>query len=361
MTDAPESGEKTHDPTPKKLLDARKEGQVPKSTDLSASAAFLGLILALTILGPTSLLDAAAKLSHFLARPENFVSNSSSPDGTSISGLLGAIVIGSLLPLFAIPAIAVLLSLIVQQAITFAPSKIKPKMSKISPVSSAKNKFGAAGLFEFAKSTTKLIIVSLTMVWFLKASLPEILQTVDLQPPQMTGILGGQILSFLTLIFVVTLLVGGVDYLWQLAEHQRKNRMTRKEVEDESKEAEGDPHHKQARRQRGLEIAMNQMLSDVPDATVVIVNPTHYAVALKWDDNTAAAPICVAKGVDEIAAKIREIAHSSSIPIHSDPSTARSLFARIEVGGEIWPDDYRAVAAAIRFAQSVNDISKQSS
>jgi flagellar biosynthetic protein FlhB len=360
MADTPESGEKTHDPTPKKLLDARKEGQVPKSTDLSASAAYFGLILSLTILGPTSLLGAASKLSHLIAGPMHFATTGFEPDGVSISSLLGSIVIESLLPLFAIPAIAVLLSLLAQQAIIFAPSKIKPKLSKISPISSAKNKFGAAGLFEFAKSAVKLIIVSLTMVWFLKANLPEMLQTIDLQPPQLAAILGGQILSFLTLIFVISLIVGGGDYLWQVAEHLRKNRMTRKEVEDESKEAEGDPHNKQARRQRGFEIAMNQMLTDIPDATVIIVNPTHYAIALKWDANASTAPVCIAKGVDEIAAKIREIALSSSIPIHSDPPTARSLFARIDVGREIWPDDFQAVAAAIRFAQSMGTISKHS-
>lgn len=359
MADAPESGEKTHDPTPKKLLDARKEGQIPKSADLSAAAAYLGLILSLTILGPTLLLDAATKLSHFLARPEHFSQTDFSPDSASVSGPLGSIISGSLLPLFAIPAVAVLISIIAQQAITFAPSKIRPKLNKVSPISSAKNKFGASGLFEFAKSAVKLFIVSLVMVLFLKANLPEIMQTVDLQPSQVTAVLGGYILSFLTLIFVISLAVGGGDYLWQVAEHQRKNRMSRKEVEDESKEAEGDPRNKQARRQRGLEIAMNQMLSDVPDATVIIVNPTHYAIALKWDASASTAPLCVAKGVDEIATRIREIALSSSIPIHSDPPTARSLFARIEVGCEIWPDDYRAVAAAIRFAQSVNTISKK--
>ncbi|WP_281858792.1 EscU/YscU/HrcU family type III secretion system export apparatus switch protein [Litoreibacter halocynthiae] len=359
MSDAPESGEKTHEPTPKKLQDARKEGQIAKSTDLSAAAAYVGLILALTVLGPTALLDAATKLSHFISEPLHFSNSDRAMDSASIAGLLGSLVLTSLLPLFAIPAIAVALSLVAQKAFTFAPSKIRPKLSKISPITSAKNKFGATGHFEFAKSATKLLVVSLVMVWFLKAGLPEILQTVDLQPPQMTGVLGSQILAFLTLLLVVSIIVGGVDYLWQVAEHHRKNRMTRKEVEDESKEAEGDPHNKQARRQRGLEIAMNQMLSDVPDATVIIVNPTHYAVALKWDESASTAPICVAKGVDEIAARIREIALKSSIPIHHDPPSARSLFARIEVGSEVWPDDYRAVAAAIRFAQSVSAISRR--
>ena len=359
MAETDESGEKTNDPTPKKLLDARKKGQIPKSTDLSASAAYLGLILSLTILGPTALLDAASNLSQLISHPSRFGATEFATESVALSGLMKFLVISSLLPLFSIPAIAVLLSLIAQQAITFAPSKIQPKLSKISPITSAKNKFGASGLFEFFKSTFKLVVVGLIMVWFLNSSLPTMLQIVDLQPPQMTAILGEHILSFLTIIFVVSLAVGGADYLWQVSEHLRKHRMTRKEIEDENKEAEGDPHNKQARRQRGFEIAMNQMLADVPDATVIIVNPTHYAVALRWNSDSAAAPTCIAKGVDEIAAKIREIALTSSVPIHADPPTARSLYARIAIGQEVWPDDYRAVAAAIRFAQSMNSVAKQ--
>ena len=129
MSDTPESGEKTHDPTPKKLLDARKDGQVPKSTDLSAAAAYLGLIPALEILGSTSLLDAATKLTGLLSAPEDFARTAFAPDSTLIKGLLGSVAIATLLPLFTIPAVAVLVSLIAQNAITFAPRKIQPKWS----------------------------------------------------------------------------------------------------------------------------------------------------------------------------------------------------------------------------------------
>ncbi|WP_298258933.1 flagellar type III secretion system protein FlhB [uncultured Litoreibacter sp.] len=359
MSEASDTGEKTHEPTPKKLLDARKKGQIPKSTDLSASAAYLGLILALTILGPTSILGASSKLSRFIADPTAFVSQEGAIELASISRVIGSVSVATLIPFFAVPALAVLLSLISQQAITFAPSKLAPKLSKISPITSVKNKFGSSGLFEFAKSVVKLVIVGLVMFWFIRSSLPEMLQIIGLEPRQLTASLGNNILSFLTIILVISVAIGGIDYLWQLAEHLRKNKMSRKEVEDESKEAEGDPHNKQARRQRGYEIAMNQMLADVPEAAVVIVNPTHYAVALKWDPLSASAPICVAKGTDEIAMRIRETAAEFSVPIHRDPPTARSLFARIDVGQEIWPDDYKAVAAAIRFAQSINSKAKQ--
>jgi flagellar biosynthetic protein FlhB len=147
------------------------------------------------------------------------------------------------------------------------------------------------------------------------------------------------------------LVIGGIDYMWQYQEHLRKNRMSHKEMMDEFKQNEGDPHMKQQRRQKGYEIAMNQMLADVPEADVVIVNPTHYAVALKWSRLPGEAPVCVAKGVDEIAARIREAAAEAGVPIHRNPPTARALHASVDIGHEILPDQYQAVAAAIRFAE----------
>ena len=152
---------------------------------------------------------------------------------------------------------------------------------------------------------------------------------------------------------LVSAAIGAVDFMWQKAEHIRKNRMSRKELVDEAKQQEGDPHMKGQRRQRAQEIAMNQMLGDVPGADVVIVNPTHYAVALKWSRLPGAAPECVAKGVDQIAFRIREIAEEAAVPIHSDPPTARALFAMVEIGQEVHPEHYQAVAAAIKFAEAM--------
>ena len=122
---------------------------------------------------------------------------------------------------------------------------------------------------------------------------------------------------------------------------------------DETKESEGDPHFKQTRRQRGQEIAMTQMMADVPRADVVIVNPTHYAVALMWSREPGAAPTCVAKGVDETAKRIRQIAQESAVPIHSDPPTARALHATVDIGVEIPTEHFAAVAAAIRFSDAI--------
>ena len=177
--------------------------------------------------------------------------------------------------------------------------------------------------------------------------------TIQLGAQQSIAIMMRLALDFLMIVMLVSAAIGAVDFMWQKAEHIRKNRMSRKELVDEAKQQEGDPHMKGQRRQRAQEIAMNQMLGDVPGADVVIVNPTHYAVALKWSRLPGAAPECVAKGVDQIAFRIREIAEEAAVPIHSDPPTARALFAMVEIGQEVHPEHYQAVAAAIKFAEAM--------
>jgi len=159
--------------------------------------------------------------------------------------------------------------------------------------------------------------------------------------------------EFMSVVLLIALAIGAVDYVWQHFDPMRKNRMSHREVRDEHKQHEGDPHMKQERRQRATRIAGEQMMADVPEADVVIVNPTHYAVALKWSRLPGAAPVCVAKGVDHVALAIRDMALSSGVPVRHDPPTARALHATTAIGQEIAPDHYRAVAAAIRFAETM--------
>ena len=160
-------------------------------------------------------------------------------------------------------------------------------------------------------------------------------------------------LGFIFIVVVVSSVIGAVDLIWQRAEHIRKNMMSLQEIRDELRDQEGDPMAKQARRQRSQEIVANKMLVDVPSASVVVVNPTHFAVALRWDGEAGTAPICVAKGVDEVARRIREIAAEHRVPIHRDPPTARTLYSEVEIGQEIFTEHYEAVAAAIRFAERI--------
>lgn len=348
-----ESGEKQHEPTQKKLDDARKKGEVPRSVDLNTAAGYAGFLLVALALGVSLLSETGTALMVFLDQPSELSALMFSGTATPTVGGAMLAIGGSLAPWFGLPAIAVLLTIIAQRSFIVTPDKLQPKLSRISILSNAKNKFGRSGLFEFAKSTTKLVVYSILLGVFLTANLNDIVSTIYLSPAMALSLLAQLVVKFLAVVLVISLAIGCVDFFWQRYDHLMKNRMSHEDLKNEVKSSEGDPQMKQQRRQRGYEIAMNQMLSDVPKADVVIVNPTHYAVALSWSRQAGAAPVVVAKGVDEIAARIRETAMEANVAIHSDPPTARALFATVELGQEVLPEHYKPVAAAIRFADAL--------
>lgn len=348
-----DADDKPFEPTQKRLDDARKKGEVPHSADLTAAAAFGGLILTAAALGPDILQEFGAVLAGLMVRAGSL--SESWLTGPVAEASLGPALAVALpaMPWFGLPMGAALLAILAQQAFVMSAEKLKPKLDRISPIQGAKNKFGRNGLFEFAKSTVKLIIISTCLAVFGIRELPAALATMALEPGQVTVHMLDASLRFLVVVFVLLLALGGIDYLWQSAEHIRKHRMSRKELTDEQKDSEGDPHLKNRRRGKAMEIATNRMLADVPKADVVIVNPTHYAVALQWDRSNGRAPLCVAKGVDEVALRIRAVAEEAGVPVRHDPPTARVLHRMVEIGQEIAPEHYRAVAVAIRFADRV--------
>lgn len=359
MAGEDDSGEKTHDPTPKKLADARKKGDIAKSNDMTVAAVYLGFLIAILATGGTAIVSAASQLTVFLSSPDLLAGKILGPGGLRITGSIVLSVVIALAPLFALPFAAAVLSLIGQQAIIIAPSKLAPKLNRISPIAGAKNKFGTSGLVEFAKTFIKMLSVSVVVVFYLRGKFDQIIGLTRSSPTAMAGMMMEVLVDLLIFICVLSVLVGIGDLLWQNFNHQKKQRMSFQELKDEGKEAEGDPHTKAQRRQRGRDIATNRMLLDVPKADVIVVNPTHYAVALKWSKQKGAAPVCVAKGEDEIAARIREIANESGVPIHSDPPTARAIHATVEIGHEIPPEQYRAIAAALRFAEIMRKKAKE--
>ncbi len=358
MSGGNEDDDKQFEPTQKKLDDARKKGEVAKSTDLNTAASYSGILLVAVAMGAIMTSSFGQLLANMLENSDQISDVFFNDSAQATSGGVIQILLTSVGPWFLIPGLLVLLTILAQRSFIVAPDKLIPKLSRISPVSNAKNKFGRSGLFEFGKSFFKLLIYSIVLAMFLKTKLPEILGTVHLSPAMVTSVLLRLVVEFLSIVLIIALAIGAVDFLFQKAEHTRRNMMSRKEMTDEAKQSEGDPHMKQQRRQKGYAIAMNQMLADVPDADVIIVNPEHYAVALKWDRKSGAAPSCVAKGVDEIAARIRETAAEAGVPIHRDPPTARTLFATVEIGQEIRPEHYHAVAAAIRFAEKLRNLAQ---
>lgn len=352
MADDEDSADKPFEATPRKLEEARKKGEVPLSQDLVTSFVFIGILVSAALYGQESAEQIGASLVTFIDQPQR-LADIAFGGGTKFLGELIKELLPPLSVWFVAPVLFALLSAVVQNALVFAPTKLAPKLSKISPISSVKQKFGRDGLFNFLKSFVKLAIFCFVLGLVGLYWAGDILSTPTFAFEASLVLAVSVIAAFLLTSLGVMLTIGGIDYLWQRAEHLRKHRMSLKELKDESKETEGDPHTKQARRQKAYDIATNHMLSDVPKADVVIVNPQHYAVALKWSRGKGSAPFCVAKGVDELAARIRLIANENDVPIHRDAPTARALHATVEIGQEILPAQYRDVAAAIRFADAI--------
>ena len=348
-----DDSDKSHEPSQRKLDDARKKGEIARSPDLLTATAYAGFLLVAIAFGGGSLIGLSDVLMPFIDHPDRLAEVYFRDGSTAaIGGLLGHSV-APIMPWFVAPAVLVVVALFAQRGLVVAPEKLKAKVSRISPIDNAKNKFGRNGLFEFAKSFVKLMVYSAVLAMFLSAQMPVITGSLQGGAQNVVLMLLSLVIQMMIIVVIIATLIGATDFFWQHNEHLRKNRMSHKEMRDEYKESEGDPAMKQQRRARAESIAMNQMMLDVPKADVIIVNPTHYAIALKWSRGSGEVPICVAKGVDEVAARIREVGQESSIPIHSDPPTARALHATVEIGEQILQEHYRPVAAAIRFADAM--------
>lgn len=352
MSGQEDDADRPHDPSERRLQEAREKGEVARSADLTTAAATAAFVLVCLSVGPGALKQVGAAAATYLAEADRLGSQAMAGGATTAAAALSAFG-PAIAPFFLVPAAAALFSVVAQQAFTFTPSRLAPKLSRISPIATLKHKFGLDGLVEFGKSTVKLMLVSAALGIWAVIRAPVLLDSLLLPPALAIATVLAEAVQFLLIVTALAIVVGGADYLWQWLSHRRRNRMTRQEVVEEHRNAEGDPHVQAQRRQRGQEIAMNRMLLDVPRADVVIVNPTHYAVALKWDRASGRAPVCVAKGVDEVAARIRARAAEAGVPLHRDPPTARLLHGAIDLGQEVHPDHYRAVAAAIRFAEAM--------
>ncbi len=350
---AEDGAEKSHEPSPHKLAEARRKGDIPRAPDLLTAAAYLGLLLVAFAAGPGALHGFGAVLVAPIDRPDRLIPLFfDEPAAAIVGGLMGD-VLGAIWPWLLVPGLAVLLALLATRGLVFTPSKLMPKIERLSPLENARNKYGRRGLFEFSKSLGKLCLYSAVLGLFLSSRLEQIAASVALAPGEAAQLLARLMRDLLALAVLVALALGGLDQLWQRAEHLRRNRMSQKELRDEQKEAEGDPLFKQQRRARAQEIALSRMIAELPRADVVITNPTHVAVALQWSRAPGSAPRCIAKGRDEIARRMREIAAEHGVPLHSDPVTARALYATTEIGHEIAPEFYRPVAAAIRFSEEM--------
>lgn len=345
--------EKSFEASESKIRKSREKGDTPQSTEANTFMLYASLAVVITIFGAAIVTGLFSALLSFLAQPdiigEGLLHDQSSDQFAEIMKSL----LTSISPVFVIPVAFILASLVVQQAIVVAPEKVKFKLSRISPISNAKEKYGMNGMVEFLKRLAKLVFITVIAGVFFYQAFFEL--------PGLSGLSASQILPEMKVValkltfymLIATALITLIDLPYARFAYLKKLRMTLQEVKDESKESEGDPHMKRERRARAEAITQSTMLRDVATADVIIVNPTHYSVALKWDRSQGRVPTCVAKGVDEMAMRIRERAGLQNIPIHSDPPCARSLHAVVEIGHGIKPEHYAAVAAAIHFADQL--------
>lgn len=348
-----DSQEKSFEATEQRLREAREKGNVPQSMEVNTVLLYIGMAVAIMMTGAGAAQTISERMAGMFSNPKVYGDQLLYNTDKSLFADTVMDIVGAMGPIFLIPAVFIVVSLVAQQAVVFAPSKIKPKLSKISPISNAKQKYGPDGLVEFVKSTAKLTAISVVAGIFLWQQYPEFPQMSQLSATVLPlEMMRRSLLLFLFVIIIFTA-IAALDLPWKRYSHAKKLRMSFQDIKEENKKTEGDPTQKAARRARAQEIALNSMIRDVQKADVVIVNPTHYAVALKWERTRGTVPVCLAKGVDEIAMRIRAAAKEAGVAIHSDPPSARSLYATVEIGEAIQPEHYAAVAAAIHFADQL--------
>ena len=345
--DQPEDSSKTEDPTPRRLEEARRKGQVALSREMTSWLMLLTVTILIMALAGPMMSDTKQFLKIYI---EQSHAMPGVPGGLSV--VLGG-AFKETLKIVALPLIVLMLAAFLgpflQVGPLFAPEIIKPDISKISPAKGWKRLFSMRAVMEFAKGILKITLVGIVGVVLLYPYFSGIEHLVGASIPLVMDDMKALVLRMLAGTLVVFLVVAVIDVLYQRVEFMKKMRMTKQEMKEEYRQTEGDPQVKAKLRQLRTEKARQRMMQNVPKADVVITNPTHFAVALQYDPDTMEAPLCVAKGMDQIALKIREIAKESKVTIYENPPLARALYDVVEIDETIPPEHYKAVAQVISF------------
>lgn len=352
MAEESDSGEKEFDATEQRKLQARQDGDVPMSKETNAFAVVIGIIGAIFLLNSVIGQPIFSKMSAIFYYSDAFALDTFTAEGERTRDWVISILL-YILPIMALLFTLVALTLVATRSIAFSTKKIKPDPKKINPVDNLKKKYGKSGLTDFAKDTAKMFFAGLIASVFLFQFARDYYASSAISSGDIGRFTFEQVLSLIIAFGIFQFALALIDFPLQQSLHATKLKMTREEVKKEQKQSEGDPHMKQQRREKATKISRGEMLKSVKDATVIMVNPEHYAVALKWDPDTHKAPIVVAKGVDSLAAKIREIAIDNNIPIFRDPPSTRSIYRLVDIDEEIHAEHFAAVAAAVQFVDSV--------
>jgi flagellar biosynthesis protein FlhB len=338
---------KTEEPTPRRLEEARKKGQIASSREVNHFFMLLAITFLIMVLAAPMFKDTTRLLAPFITQPDLFeVSGLAFEEQMAelMTGLAAILVLPILLFIIASLAPAV-----VQNKFVVAVEHIKPKWDKISPLKGLERLFGKRALVEILKNILKLTLVAIACTLAALPFLPK-LEGLTHAPPLAWLALSGEISArMLITATIILFLLAVLDFFYQRFALLKQLRMSKQEVKDEYKQQEGDPQVKAKVRQLRRDRARKRMMANVPKADVVITNPTHYAIALKYDPEKMKAPKLVAKGVDDIARRIRELAEKSKVPIVRNPPLARILYDTTEIDAEIPYAHYQAVAKIIGY------------
>lgn len=347
--------DKTEKATPKRRDEARKEGNVPRSVEVNSAVSLIVGFLILSIAGKWMWGHMAYSMRTRLAELGHLTREPLTPD---IAMRIGFDAVQTMLTIAIVPAgiltIAGVLASALQVKPQITPEALKPKFKRINPISGFKQKFSMSSLFELGKNIFKLVVVGAPAGWLLWSRRAEILALGDAEPLAAGHLAASLAIAIGLRVGSIYIVLAIIDWIYQRYNYEKKLRMSMHEVRQEARQQELAPELKSAQRRRQREAARRRMMQDVPSADVIITNPTHYAVALKYDTDIG-APQVVAKGVDLLALKIREIGEASGVVRFENRELARDLYASVEVGNVIPAELYTAVAEVLAFVYKTND------
>ncbi|WP_033921483.1 flagellar biosynthesis protein FlhB [Sphingomonas sp. 37zxx] len=344
---ATDQDQKTHDPTDKKLSDARAKGDIATATEMRHLVMFLAAIVVAGGFGTWTLAQVGPLLVGLWGNADDYRME---PYGAQAfaTGVMGGVA-SSLLPILGMLFGSAMLILFVQGRPTLSWSRVKPKFSKLSPFTGFGRVFGKRSMVEFLKTLAKCAVVITIAAMLIVPRMVALDHLIDAEPRAIAQAASGLVQQLILAVAILVGIIAAFDFLYQRYSYFQRMKMSLQEIKDEHKQSEGDPKIKAKIRQIGMQRARQRMMAAVPTASVIVTNPTHYAVALKYDHGTMAAPVVVAKGVDLVAMRIREAATAAGVPIVESPPLARALYASAAIDRPIPTEHFKAVAEIIGY------------
>jgi len=352
---AAEDEGRTETATPKKREDARKKGQVAKSIEINTAFLFLAAFTSLKFFGSYMRMSFENFFTYSfnnISSVETFfeprhLSNNIANIFFTIIKITGPVILSIM--------IAGLVASFIQVGWSPSLEPMSPKFSKLNPIAGFKRMFSSNSLMELTKAIFKVVILGSVIYSQIQKEIPTFLSLIDMSIPQILGYVGNLVLSIGFRIAIIFLFMAIADFAYQKYKFEDSIKMTKQEIKDEHKQSEGDPQVKAQIRQKMREMSMRRMMQSVPEADVIITNPTHYAIAIKYNPEKGTAPIVTAKGADYIAQKIKEAAVENNVEIVENKPLARTLYAAVDIGEEIPPELYQTVAEILAFIYNLKN------